>query len=136
MLFCGASTGGLVGLSLATLTRISNPMGSGWAALLTCVVIPTTSAVFIRQATQGRLYFTPPTWSLLLVAGLTLAIPVIGPVFGGTGYWRELPLITLLGIAGGGIWSLPLAGLFSAASGSKVGNNAASETSPLNGHYS
>ena len=112
MLFCGASTGGLVGLSLATLTRISNPMYSGWSALLTCVVIPTTSAVLIRQATQGRLYFTPPTWSLLLVAGLTLAIPVIGPVFGGTGYWRELPLITLLGVAGGGIWSLPLAGLF------------------------
>ena len=113
MLFCGASTGGLVGLSLATLTRISNPMYYGWSALLTCFVIITTSALLIRQAARGRLYCTPPTWSLLLVAGLTLAIPVMGPVFGGTGHWREIPLITLLGIAGAGIWSLPLAGLFS-----------------------
>ena len=113
MLFYGASTGGLVGLSLATLTRVSNPMYSGWSTLLTCVVIPTTSAVLIRQAVRGKLYFTPPTWSLLLVAGLTLAIPIAGPVFGGTGRWREVPFITLLGIAGGGIWSLPLAGLLS-----------------------
>ena len=113
MLSCGTLTGGLVGLSLTTLTRMSNPMYSGWSALLTCFVIPTTSALLIRQAARGRLYFTPPTWSLLLVAGLTLAIPVMGPVFGGTGRWREVPFITLLGIAGGGIWSLPLAGLFS-----------------------
>ena len=112
MLFCGASTGALVGLSLAILTRMSNPMYSGWSALLTCFVVPATSALLIRQVARGRLYFTPPTWSLLLVAGLTLAIPVMGPVFGGTDRWHEVPLITLLGIAGGCVWSLPLAGLF------------------------
>lgn len=55
MLFCGASTGALVGLSLAILTRMSNPMYSGWSALLTCFVVPATSALLIRQAARGRL---------------------------------------------------------------------------------
>ena len=112
VVLCDAATGALVGLFLATVTRVANPMYYLWSALMTCVAIPVVSALLTRHAASSTLRFIPPVWSLILVACFTLVIPVLGPVFGGTGSWNEIPLITFLGLIGGGVWSVPFAAVF------------------------
>ena len=112
MILCGAAAGALVGLLLATVTRVANPMYYLWSALMTLIAIPVVSALLTRLAANRMLHFTPPIWSLILVSCLTLIVPVLGPVFGGTGSWREVPLILLFGVVGGGVWSVPFAGVF------------------------
>ena len=109
---CGAATGALVGLFLAIVTRVANPMYYLWSALMTCVAIPVLSALLTRHAASRTPLHIPPVWSLILIACLTLVIPVLGPVFGGTGSWNEVPLITLVGLVGGGVWSVPFAAVF------------------------
>ena len=112
VVLCGATTGALVGLCLATVTRAVNPMCYLWSSLMTWIAIPVASTFLVRHAGSKMLYFISPVWSLIVIACLTLLIPVLGPVFGGTGNWGEVPLITLLGVAGYGVWSVPFAGVF------------------------
>ena len=112
VVLCGAATGTLVGLCLATVIRVANPMCYLWSTLMTFMAILVASAFLTRHGASRMLHFTLSVWSLILVACLTLIIPVLGPVFGGTGSWGEVPLITLLGVVGGGVWSVPFAGVF------------------------
>ena len=112
MILCGTATGAFVGLFLATVTLVANPMSYLWSTLMTFIAIPVASAFLTRLAASRMLHFTPSLWSLILVACLTGIIPVLGPVLGGTGSWGEVPLITILGVVGGGVWSVPFAGVF------------------------
>ena len=112
MVLCGAATGALVGLFLATVTRVANPMYYLGSTLITFTAITVASGFLTRLAASRMLRFIPPVWSLILVACFTGIIPVLGPVFGGPGNWGEIPLITLLGLVGGGVWSVPFAGVF------------------------
>ena len=112
VVLCSAATGALVGLFLAIVTRVANPMYYLWSTLMTCAAISVVSALLTRYAASRTPLHIPPVWSLILIACLTLVIPVLGPVFGGTGSWNEVPLITLVGLVGGGVWSVPFAAVF------------------------
>ena len=112
VVLCSAATGALVGLFLAIVTRVANPMYYLWSTLMTCAAISVVSALLTRYAASRTPLHIPPVWSLILVACLTLVIPVLGPVFGGIGNWNEVPLITFLGLVGGGVWSVPFAAVF------------------------
>ena len=116
VVLCGVATGALVGLCLATVTRVTNPMYYLWSALMTMVAIPVVSALLTRHVASWTPLFVPPVWFLVLVAFLTLIIPVLGPVFGGTGNWNEVPIITFMGLVGGAVWSVPFAAVFVRAS--------------------
>ena len=112
VVLCSAATGALVGLFLAIVTRVANPMYYLWSTLMTCAAISVVSALLTRYVASRTPLHIPPVWSLILVACLTLVIPVLGPVFGGIGNWNEVPLITFLGLVGGGVWSVPFAAVF------------------------
>ena len=112
VVLCGTATGAFVGLFLATVTLVANPMYYSWSALMTFIAITVASGFLTRLSATRMLNFTPPVWPLILVACFTGIIPVLGPVFGGPGNWGEIPLITLLGLVGGGVWSVPFAGVF------------------------
>jgi hypothetical protein len=78
-----------------------------WSTILILVLVPVVSAVVVRKCSMQRGYCEPSLKFLLTVAFLTEIIPVLGPIFGGTGAWSEFPIIVVLGAAGGMFWSLP-----------------------------
>ena len=66
------------------------------------LVIPALNAVVVALVTRSRIVI------LLVVAYLTLIIPILGPAFGGTGlepWWA----FAVLGSIGGLVWSIPFA---------------------------
>ena len=95
----GAGTG--LSFMLAHDLLTTDQMFDGWEFGL-AVAIPGLIALLIgRVANSGHYTFLP-------VAYLTLAIPVLGPAFGGTGdepFW----LFGVLGLVGGLVWSIPFA---------------------------
>ena len=68
------------------------------------MITPGIVAVVVAKATNSK------TIVLLLVAYLTLVIPVLGPVFGAPDLSLTVAAtITLLGLVGGLVWSAPVA---------------------------
>ena len=122
LLLCGMATGALVGLLLSVVVQIplgDNPktalvMSHMSTALLTLVGIPLASAFSIRFGAKKLKLYEPRLLQLIPVAFLTLFIPVFGALMG-TPNKINVPLITLLGAAGGAFWMM----LVFAASGRK-----------------
>ena len=118
LLLCGMATGALVGLLLSVVIQIplgDNPktalvMSHMSTALLTLVGIPLASAFSIRFGAKKLKLYEPRLLQLIPVAFLTLFIPVIGALMG-TPNEINVPLITLLGAAGGAFWSMPFVGM-------------------------
>ena len=114
LLLSGMATGALVGLLLSVVTQIplgDNPktdhvMSHMSSALLTLVSIPLASAFSIRFGAKKLKLSEPRLLQLIPVAFLTLFIPVFGALMG-TPNKINVPLITLLGAAGGAFWSTP-----------------------------
>jgi len=123
-------TGALVGLLLPTVTTHLgfNPMKHFWGAMLTLVCIPLVAVLLVREArhlsqkaVDNKVLYSGyprsphrprlPWLFLYLVALLTEFMPCLGPVFGGTGSWDEVPIVTMLGAVGGLLWGLLLGGL-------------------------
>ena len=105
-LIAGMATGGTVGLTLVLVTRIGNPMYHWTGALATLVLIPLTASLAIRFLFGFVLENKPRKRVLIPVAYATELIPVLGPVFGASGNWSDVPIIMALGMVGGIIWSL------------------------------
>jgi len=78
-----------------------------WSTIMTLVLVPVVSAVVVRKFSMQSGCCEPSLRFLLTVAFLTVIIPVLGPIFGGTGAWSEIPIIAMMGAAGGLVWSLP-----------------------------
>ena len=114
----GMATGALVGLLLSVVIQIplgDNPktalvMSHMSTALLTLVGIPLASAFSIRFGAKKLKLYEPRLLQLIPVAFLTLFIPVFGALMG-TPNKINVPLITLLGAAGGAFWSMPFVGM-------------------------
>ncbi|MQG73447.1 MAG: hypothetical protein FI680_01600 [SAR202 cluster bacterium] len=103
VILAGGITGAGTGLSfmLAHDLLTTDQMFDGWEFGL-AVAIPGLIALLIgRVANSGHYTFLP-------VAYLTLAIPVLGPAFGGTGNEPSW-LFGVLGLVGGLVWSIPFA---------------------------
>ena len=114
VLLSGMATGALVGLLLSVVIQIplgDNPktalvMSHMSSCLLTFVGIPLASAFSIRFGAKKLKLCEPRLLQLIPVAFLTLFIPVFGALMG-TPNKINVPLITLLGAAGGAFWSTP-----------------------------
>ena len=114
LLLSGMATGALVGLLLSVVIQIplgDNPktalvMSHMSSCLLTFVGIPLASAFSIRFGAKKLKLCEPRLLQLIPVAFLTLFIPVFGALMG-TPNKINVPLITLLGAAGGAFWSTP-----------------------------
>ena len=50
VVLCGTATGALVGLFLATVTLVANPMSYFWSTLMTFIAIAVASAFLTRLA--------------------------------------------------------------------------------------
>jgi len=113
LFLAGLATGALVGLLTAMVTQISwsgyNPMVWWWSTLLVLIGIPLASAFTVRCLSFKWRCCEPSLKHLIPVAFLTIVIPVLGPVFGGTGAVKEIPIITVMGAVGGLCWSSPFA---------------------------
>ena len=118
VLLSGMATGALVGLLLSVVIQIplgDNPktalvMSHMSSCLLTFVGIPLASAFSIRFGAKKLKLCEPRLLQLIPVAFLTLFIPVFGALMG-TPNKINVPLITLLGAAGGAFWSMPFVGM-------------------------
>lgn len=117
LVISGMATGALVGLLLSGLIRIPlgvDPEGHAyhcmywwWSALLTAIFVPLTAALSSCLMAIRWTCCKPRMAQLIPVAFLTFIIPVLGPVFGGNGGSREIPLMMLMGAVGGVFWSMP-----------------------------
>ena len=109
IVLCSAVVGMLVGLFLGSVTKVFSSMFFWWSSLVVLITVPMVSAFLVRYV-AGRIGFRSPGLRLLIpVACLTEIIPVLGPTFGGSGNLSEIPIVGLLGAAGGTMWSLPIA---------------------------
>ncbi|MBC8514880.1 hypothetical protein H8D30_03355 [bacterium] len=100
-------TGFLVGLVFPTITMIPDIMMTKVSAALVGLFVPlfaVFTAIAIAKACKWGL---PHMGNLFVIAYLTEMLPVLGPSFGRAGHLWEIPLIALLGAAGGALWSLP-----------------------------
>ena len=113
MLSAGLCTGALVGLLTVSITRIGyapyTVMYWWWSAVLTLVSIVVLSSYIVRLLSFKLYCCQPNLRQLIPIASLTLLIPVLGPVFGGSGDWLEIPTVAGLGAMGGLFWSFPFA---------------------------
>tara|TARA_Y100001934_G_C12050221_1_gene630410 strand:- start:74 stop:604 length:531 start_codon:yes stop_codon:yes gene_type:complete len=113
MMIAGLCTGALVGLLTVSITRIGyapySVMYWWWSAVLTLVSIVFLSSYIVRFLSFKLDFCQPSLRQLIPIASLTLLIPVLGPVFGGSGDWLEIPKVAGLGAMGGLLWSFPFA---------------------------
>jgi len=109
IVLCSAVIGMLVGLFLNSITKVFNPMFFWWSSLIVLITVPMASAFLVRYVAVRIGFCSPGLRFLILVACLTEIIPVLGAVFGGNGSLIEIPIVGLLGAAGGTMWSLPIA---------------------------
>jgi len=116
LFLAGLATGALVGLLTAVVTQISwssyNLMYWWWSTLLVVIGISLASAFTVRWLSFKRGCCEPSLKQLIPVAFLTFVIPVLGPVFGGTGAIKEIPIVTIMGAVGGLFWTFALWAFF------------------------
>ena len=68
------------------------------------LISPAIVAVLVAKATNSKIVI------LLIVAYLTLGIPILGPLFGGSDPdVRVAATLVMLGLVGGLVWSTPFA---------------------------
>lgn len=108
IVLCNAVIGILVGLFLSSVTKVFNPMFFWWSSLIVLIMVPMVSVFLVRHVAGIMGLRIPGLRFLIPVACLTEIIPVLGPIFGGSGSLSEIPIVGLLGAAGGTMWSLPI----------------------------
>jgi len=111
---------GLVGILTAVtfvsvVRFLSNDNNLSLSEFLLALICPLISAIVISRLLKVRVLI------LIGVAYLTFVMPILGPLFGGTGK-EDILIFALMGLCGGVVWGTPFA-LFSLLRAKKTSRN-------------